>query len=82
MVTFTGLVLVNDRTLSGVTRRADARDAPEGDRRVTFDRAVSTKPLAFAADAASSAMCVQASHTMAPYSLLYVVSRRTMWPTV
>jgi hypothetical protein len=39
------------RTLSGVTRRADAGSGPDEDRRVTFDRAVWTKPLAFAADA-------------------------------
>ena len=38
--------------LSGVTRRAGARVGPRFDRRVTFDRAVWTKPLAFAADAA------------------------------
>jgi hypothetical protein len=30
--------------------------SPDGDRGVTFDRAVWTKPLAFAADAVSSAM--------------------------
>ena len=47
------------RTLSGVTRRADARFGPDVDRRVTFDRAVWTKPLAFAADAVGSAMAVQ-----------------------
>jgi hypothetical protein len=41
----------NGRTLSGVTRRADAGLGPDEDRRVTFDRAVWTKPLAFAADA-------------------------------
>ena len=34
-----------------MTRRADARLEPDVDRRVTFDRAVWTKPLAFAADA-------------------------------
>ena len=45
---------VNGRTLSGVTRRADARVEPDVDRRVTFDRAVWTKPLAFAADAGIS----------------------------
>jgi hypothetical protein len=49
----------NGRTLSGVTRRADARLRPDIDRRVTFDRAVWTKPLAFAADAVGSAMSVQ-----------------------
>jgi hypothetical protein len=41
----------NDRTLSGVTRRADARSSPDIGRRVTFDRAVRMKPLVFAADA-------------------------------
>jgi hypothetical protein len=43
--------MINGRTLSGVTRRADARSSSDVDRRVTFDRAVWTKPLAFAADA-------------------------------
>ena len=33
--------------------------SPDIDRRVTFDRAVWTKPLAFAADAVESAMSVQ-----------------------
>ena len=33
--------------------------SPDVDRRVTFDRAVWTKPLAFAADAVESAMSVQ-----------------------
>ena len=42
-----------------MTRRADARLEPDVDRRVTFDRAVWTKPLAFAADAVSSAMAVR-----------------------
>jgi hypothetical protein len=42
-----------------VTRRADARVGPDVDRRVTFDRAVWTKPLAFAADAVLSAMSFQ-----------------------
>jgi hypothetical protein len=55
----TGLVLTDGRTLSGVTRRADARLGPDIDRRVTFDRAVWTKPLALAADAVGSAMSVQ-----------------------
>ena len=35
-----------------MTRRADAPSSPDVERRVTFDRAVWTKPLAFAADAA------------------------------
>ena len=53
----TTIVTSNGRTLSGVTRRTHARVGSEAERRVTFDRAVWTKPLAFAADAALSAMC-------------------------
>ena len=48
----TGLLLPDGRTLSGVTRRATHASSPHLDRRVTFDRAVWTKPLASAADAA------------------------------
>ena len=48
---YLGLLPLNGRTLSGVTRRTDAGFEPDGDRRVTFDRAVWTKPVAFAADA-------------------------------
>ena len=44
--------MINGRTLSGVTRRAGVPSGPDVDRRVTFDRAVWTKPLVFAADAA------------------------------
>jgi hypothetical protein len=47
----------NGRTLSGVTRRTDAEVKHWVDRRVTFDRAVRTKPLAFAADAGRQ-LCV------------------------
>jgi hypothetical protein len=56
---WTRLIPINGRTLSGVTRRADARLEPDVDRRVTFDRAVWTKPLAVAADAVPSAMAFQ-----------------------
>ena len=40
-----------------MTRRAGARSSPDVDRRVTFDSAVWTKPLAFAADAGVSYVC-------------------------
>ena len=53
---FGELLIRNVRTLSGVTRRPGLRIQPEVERRVTLDRAVWTKPLAFAADAVSSAM--------------------------
>ena len=42
---------MNGRTLSRVTRRAGVAESSGVERRVTFDRAVWTKPLAFAADA-------------------------------
>ena len=54
-----GLLLSNGRTLSRVTRRAGVRKRSAMERRVTFDRAVWTKPLAFAADAVLSAMSFQ-----------------------
>jgi hypothetical protein len=50
-------IRINGRTLSGVTRRTHARIGSDAERRVTFDRAVWTKPLAFAADAAFQ-LCV------------------------
>ena len=50
---------INGRTLSRVTRRAGVRKRSGVKRRATFDRAVWTKPLAFAADAALSAMSFQ-----------------------
>jgi hypothetical protein len=53
------LLAIDGRTLSGVTRRTRARVGSDGERQVTFDRAVWTKPLAFAADAALSAMSIQ-----------------------
>ena len=50
--TGTALLPINSQSLSGVTRRATHASSPHLDRRVTFDRAVWTKPLASAADAA------------------------------
>ena len=44
--------MCNGTTLSGVTRRTGVPDLLVVERRVTFDRAVRTKPLASAADAA------------------------------
>jgi hypothetical protein len=49
---------INGRTLSRVTRRKEACVELRLDRRVTVDRAVCTKPLACAADAASQLLCV------------------------
>ena len=59
-------VPINGRTLSRVTRRAGVRKRSGVERRATFDRAVWTKPLAFAADAVLSAMSFQSYGPHAP----------------
>jgi hypothetical protein len=51
--------------------------APTWDRRVTVDRAVWTKPLAFAADAVESAMAFRAWKTAGGQAEAHVVTPRS-----